>query len=144
MIRLFSPLLSLSFHHSIRYISALAFVMASLLGGLSSCTQEQQNQFTRSLQNITGTQAVLDVFSQGKVLYRIINIDKITTAVATSGQAIARPYRYGYGVMDVNMNYIQDEGEKVTYFEFSDYSTPYLVYQNPLNMSSPDASQASP
>lgn len=108
----------------------------ALLCGALSCTQEQQNKISRSLQNWTGAQGVLDVFSEGKILYRIIHIDKISTATSTSGVDISRPYRFGYGVMDVNMNYIQDADEKVTYFEFSDYSTPYIFYQNPLGLAS--------
>ena len=125
--------------------SLLKCVLAlSLLGLVSSCTQEQQNKISRSLQNWTGTNGVLDVFSEGKILYRIIYIDKISTADATSGRSVSRPYRFGFGVLDLNMNYIQDPGEKVTYFEFSDYSTPYLFYENPVSTSVKDPSSQTP
>ncbi len=103
------------------------------LGVMTSCTQEQQNQISRGIQNWTGTNGVLDVFSDGKVLYRFIGIDKLTTASATGDKETARAYRYGYGVMDLNLNYKQDADEKKVYFEISDYSTPYLFYENPTN-----------
>ena len=42
-----------------------------------------------------------------------------------------RPYRFGYGTLDVNNNGKVDSGEKKVYFEFSDYSTSYVFYENP-------------
>ena len=98
---------------------------------LASCTQEQQNTLSRTIQNWTGTNGVLDVMSEGKVMYRIIGIDKLSTAQATTGSG-PRPYRFGYGVLDVNKNYVKDVGERETYFEISDYGTSYFFYENPL------------
>jgi len=98
---------------------------------VSGCTQEQQNKLSRSIQNWTGTDGVLDVMSDGKVMYRFIAIDKLTTATATSGSA-SRPYRFGYGIFDNNHNYKQDAGEKKVYFEVSDYGTNYIFYENPF------------
>ncbi len=100
---------------------------------LGGCTQEIQNKISRSVQNWTGTNGVLDVISDGKLMYRFINIDKLTTGSAT-GQGMsgeARAYRYGYGVMDRNFNLIADDNEKKVYFEISDYSTNYVFYENP-------------
>ena len=110
-------------------------VAAASLAGvlLHSCTQEQQNVISRKIQNWTGTNGVLDVFSDGKVMYRFINIDKMTTAEPTSGKAEGpRPYRFGYGVFDANMNYKQDPGENNVYFEISDYGTNYIFYEYPF------------
>lgn len=110
-----------------RWILALATMAL-----LSSCTQEQQNQISRSIQNWTGTNGVLDVISEGKVMYRFIKIDKLTTASATSSTtAESRAYRFGYGVLDLNQNYKQDPEEKKIYFEVSDYSTQYVFYEYP-------------
>lgn len=106
----------------------LAVICAVTMFG---CTQEIQNKISRSIQNWTGTDGVLDIISEGKVMYRFIAIDKLTTATATSGSA-SRPYRFGYGVYDVNKNYREDRGEKKIYFEFSDYSTSYVFYENPM------------
>jgi hypothetical protein len=105
--------------------------MIFLLGfSLSSCTQEIQNKISRSIQNWTGTNGVLEIFSDGKVMYRFINIDKMTTATATGGTE-ARSYRYGYGAFDKNLNYKQDPDEKVVYFEISDLGTNYVFFENP-------------
>lgn len=96
----------------------------------TGCTQEMQNKFSRAVQNYTGTAGVLDIYAGDKLVKRFIKIDKITTATSTSGD-LPRAYRYGYGVLDENLNYHQDQGEKKVYFEFSDYSTSYIFYESP-------------
>jgi hypothetical protein len=98
-----------------------------------SCTQETQNKISRGIQNWTGTDGVIDILSEGKIMYRFIKIDKLTTAAATGtgGTGESRAYRYGYGYYDLNQNYKVDEGEKKLYFEVSDYSTNYFFYENP-------------
>jgi len=101
----------------------------TLIALFTGCTQETQNKFGRAMQNFTGTNGVLDVYAGEKLVKRFIKIDKISTAESTSGNG-ARPYRFGYGVMDENFNYKQDNGEKKVYFEFSDYSTSYIFYEN--------------
>jgi len=97
---------------------------------LSACTQETQNKIGRSIQNWTGTNGVLDIYMGGKLVQRFIKIDKLSTAISTDG-TVARNYRYGYGYLDVNQNYKVDDGEKKLYFEVSNYSTPYVFYDNP-------------
>jgi hypothetical protein len=109
----------------------LFWAMLAVLGLSTGCTQEQQNKISRSIQNWTGTNGVLDVISEGKVLYRVIKIDKISTAKGTNSGTY-RPYRFGYGVLDINQNYVKDPGEHETYFEISDYGTSYFFYENPL------------
>jgi len=98
---------------------------------LPACTQETQNQISRSIQNWTGTNGVLDIFSEGKVMYRFIQIDKLSTAQASSNDRSPRPYRFGYGIMDLNLDYKRDESEKKVYFEISDYGTNYVFYESP-------------
>ncbi|MCX6129780.1 MAG: hypothetical protein NTX25_12060 [Proteobacteria bacterium] len=112
-----------------KHIVGFIMLVLSLVG----CTQEIQNKISRSVQNWTGTNGVLDVLSDGKVMYRFINIDKMTTATATGGGANAesRPYRYAYGVFDKNFNFIADDNEKKVYFEISDFGTNYIFYENP-------------
>lgn len=102
---------------------ALAFMM-------SACTQETQNKLGRSIQNWTGTDGVLDIYMGGKLVQRFIKIDKLSTATSTDGTT-ERDYRYGYGYLDLNQNYSVDAGEKKLYFEISEYSTPYVFYENP-------------
>jgi len=96
---------------------------------LSACTQESQNELSRSLQNWTGTDGVLDIYAGDKLVMRFIKIDKVSTAYGTSDK-LPRPYRYGYGYVDENFNFKVDSGEKKVYFEFSDYSTNYIFYEN--------------
>ncbi len=111
-----------------RKLLAVAVAIGAL--GLSACTQEVQNKVSRAVQNYTGTNGILDVYAGEKLVKRFIHIDKLTTAVSTSGSD-SRPYRYGYGVLDTNQNMQKDPGEKKVYFEFSDYSTSYIFYESP-------------
>ncbi len=94
----------------------------------TGCTQETQNSLSRSLQNWTGTNGVLDVYAGDKLVHRFIKIDKISTAYGTN-DGKPRPYRYGYGIDDMNFNMKKDPGEQKVYFEFSDYSTSYIFYE---------------
>ncbi|WP_233490300.1 hypothetical protein [Thiocapsa marina] len=112
--------------------TALRGVALGVAAGLLvvGCTQETQNKFGRTLQNWTGANGVLEVYAGDKLVRRFIKIDKLTTASATQG-AGARPYRFGYGVLDLNQNGVQDGGEKSVYFEISDYSTNYVFYGDP-------------
>lgn len=106
-------------------LMALSTLLLLLLVG---CTQETQNSLSRSLQNWTGTNGVLDVYAGEKLVKRFIKIDKVSTAYGSNDNK-PRPYRYGYGVDDANFNFIADKGEKKVYFEFSDYSTSYIFYE---------------
>lgn len=103
---------------------------ALALGLLAACTQEQQNKIGRDLQNWTGTDGVLEVYMGNQVVRRFLKIDKLSTALGTDDNR-ARSYRYGYGVLDENLNGLVDSGEKKVYFEISDYSTPYVFFENP-------------
>jgi len=104
-------------------------MVAGILVLLTGCTQETQNRIGRAVQNWTGTEGVLDVYAGEKLVKRFIKVDKLTTAVSTNGNT-PRPYRYGYGYDDRNFNFRPDKGEKKVYFEFSDYSTSYVFYEN--------------
>jgi hypothetical protein len=97
---------------------------------IAACTQETQNRIGRSIQNWTGTDGVLEIYAGDKLVRKFIKIDKISTAYGTNDNN-PRPYRFGYGVLDANFNGIKDEGEKKVYFEFSDYSTNYIFFENP-------------
>jgi hypothetical protein len=97
---------------------------------LVSCTQESQNTIGRSIQNWTGTDGIIEIYAGEKLVKRFMQIDKLSTATGTnSGES--RPYRFGYGILDADLNGKADSGEKKVYFEFSDYSTSYIFYENP-------------
>jgi hypothetical protein len=111
---------------------SIALTLLAAVGalGLVSCTQEQQNKIGREIQNWTGTSGVLEVYAGDKLVRRFINIDKLTTAMGTDDNK-PRPYRFGYGVLDDNLNMQADPGEKKVYFEISDYATNYVFFENP-------------
>jgi hypothetical protein len=109
---------------------SIALTACSLALCLAACTQESQNRISRSIQNWTGTDGVVDIYAGDKLVKRFIKIDKMSTALGT-GDREARSYRYGYGYIDANFNYQVDQGEKKVYFEVSDFST-YIFYENPM------------
>ena len=106
----------------------LAFLLVATLA-LASCTQEQQNKISRDIQNWTGTNGVLEVYAGDKLVRRFIKVDKVSTALGTDDSK-PRAYRYGYGVLDENLNFVVDAGEKKVYFEVGDYSN-YVFFENP-------------
>lgn len=103
-------------------------VCAALLS--LGCTQEQQNKISRDIQNWTGTNGVLEFYAGDKLVRRFLKIDKLSTAMGTDDNK-PRSYRFGYGVMDENLNFLVDPGEKKVYFEISDYASNYLFFESP-------------
>ena len=110
-------------------LTTVLLTLAILLG-LGACTQETQNKIGREINNWTGVNGVLEVYAGDKLVRRFMKIDKLTTGSGTDSGA-NRPYRFGYGIMDANLNGVADAGEKKVYFEFSDYSTSYVFFENP-------------
>ncbi|MFM2066090.1 MAG: hypothetical protein RLZZ584_999 [Pseudomonadota bacterium] len=114
-----------------RPLAATTAAAALLLAaGLAGCTQERQNEIKRGLQNWTGTNGVLEVYAGDKLVRRFLKIDKLSTAYGTDDK-MPRPYRYGYGVLDENLNNVADDSEKRVYFEISDYATHYVFFESP-------------
>ena len=111
---------------SLRKAGLAAVVLAMALLG---CTQEQQNKLGREVQNWTGTNGVLEIYAGDKLVRRFLKVDKISTALGT-GSGDARNYRYGYGVLDENLNFVADADENRVYFEISDY-TNMVFFENP-------------
>ena len=64
-----------------------------------------------------------------KVVRRWLKVDKLSTALGTD-DGKPRAYRFGYGVLDENLNFVADPAEKKVYFEVSDFST-YVFFENP-------------
>lgn len=105
-------------------------LFVSLLFVVTSCTQETQNKIGRSIQNWTGANGILEIYAGEKLVKRFIQVDKLTTATATDGTE-SRAYRYGYGVLDEDLNGEKNGAERRVYFEFSDYSTNYIFHESP-------------
>ncbi len=110
-----------------RTLIAIPVIAAMVL--LASCTQEQQNKLGRDIQNWTGTNGVLEVYGGDKVVRRWLKVDKLSTGLGTD-DGKPRSYRYGYGVLDENLNFIVDPTEKKVYFEIGDF-THYVFFDNP-------------
>ena len=110
-------------------MNRLTLTLAGLAVLLSACTQEQQNKISRDIQNWTGTNGVMEVYAGDKVVRRFLKVDKVSTALGTDDKT-PRAYRYGYGVLDENLNMQVDPGEKKVYFEVSDYSDT-VFFENP-------------
>jgi len=110
-------------------MNRLTLTVAGLAVLLSACTQEQQNKISRDIQNWTGTNGVMEVYAGDKVVRRFLKVDKVSTALGTEDKT-PRAYRYGYGVLDENLNMQVDPGEKKVYFEVSDYSNT-VFFENP-------------
>ena len=108
---------------------ALGVAGVLALAGMG-CTQETQNKMGRAVQNWTGTDGVLEIYAGDKLVKRFLKIDKLSTASGT-GSGEARPYRFGYGILDGNLNGVADPDESKVYFEFSDYSTSYVFFESP-------------
>jgi hypothetical protein len=109
--------------------SCLVAVAAAASFLLAACTQEQQNKLGRDIQNWTGTNGVLEVYAGDKVVRRFLKVDKLSTALGTDDKT-PRAYRYGYGFLDENLNFVVDPGEKKVYFEVSGFSN-YVFFENP-------------
>jgi len=96
-------------------VSTLVLLLTAL--AISACTQESQNTIGRSIQNWTGTDGIIEIYAGEKLVKRFLQIDKLSTATGTnSGES--RPYRFGYGILDANLNGKTDSDEKKVYFEF--------------------------
>ncbi len=109
---------------------SLLFMVLIAAASIAACTQETQNKLTRNIQNWTGVDGVLEIYAGNAVAKRFLKIDKLSTAEATGKSTDARAYRFGYGVIDANLNGVADPDEKKVYFEVSEFAT-YVFYENP-------------
>ena len=105
---------------------AACVAIAALVAG---CTQEQQNKLGREVQNWTGTNGVVEVYAGDKLVRRFLKVDKLSTALGTDDR-LPRAYRFGYGVLDENLNFVADPGEKRVYFEIGGFGE-YVFFENP-------------
>jgi hypothetical protein len=112
---------------NIFYLFLNIMLSIGIAGALVGCTQKTQTQLSRDW---TGTNGVLEVYAGATLVKRFLSIDKLSTAYGTQ-DTTPRPHRFGYGVLDADLNGRADPWEKRVYFEFSDYATPYVFYEKP-------------
>lgn len=108
-------------------ITALViFLSVSAFIGLKFFSEENQNKFSRAINTTLGMKdGCVEVFAgQRSAVKRWFNVEKFSTAFGTSDGQV-RPYRYGYGYLDFNLNDKLDPEEKALgkgYFEVNDFS----------------------
>jgi hypothetical protein len=105
------------------------FLLSIGLAFSMGCTQEQRNRFGRGVQNWTGSNGVLEIYAGDKVVRRFLKVEKLSTAMGTE-DGMPRDYRYGFGVLDENLNMQADVNEKKVYFEISSH-TNMVFFENP-------------
>ena len=66
----------------------------------------------------------------GDVAWEAMGLIAQGPAMGTSDGS-PRSYRFGYGVLDENLNGQVDPGEKRVYFEISDFATSYIFHESP-------------
>jgi len=108
--------------------SLLTILLITAALFINGC-EEKQNKINRYIQNWTGVNGVIEIYAGDKLIKRFIKIDKLSSAIASEGTE-SRAYRYGYGILDENLNMKKDTNEKKVYFEVSDYST-YVFFEEP-------------
>jgi len=70
-----------------------------------------------------------ELYAGNQVARRFLKVDKLSTAMGTDDSK-PREYRFGYGVLDENLNGQVDAGEKRVYFEVPNFAT-YVFFDNP-------------
>jgi hypothetical protein len=106
-----------------------AFLALAALAASLGCTQETQNELGRSIQNWTGTDGILEIYAGEKLVRRFLHVDKLSTAIGTKDDS-PRPYRFGYGILDENLNGVKDPTEAKVYFEVGALGN-YVFYEDP-------------
>ncbi len=91
---------------------------------------ERLNIIGRTVETTFGLDnGVVEIYSEGKLIKRFLKVEKLTTAYGTYKNEV-RPYRFGYGYIDKNLDGILNRNEKrlgKVYFEIPVYST-YIYY----------------
>lgn len=117
----------------------LLLVVVLLLGGFIAFryffSPERLNQIGRTVGTTFGfDHGVVEYYSMGKLVARFLEVQKLTTAQGTY-QNQTRPYRFGYGYRDENLNGLLDPPERALgkrYFEIPVYAD-YLYYDGKVD-----------
>ena len=91
---------------------------------------ERINIIGRTIETTIGFEnGVVEFYSCGKLIKRFLKVEKLTTARGTY-QKETRPYRFGYGYLDKNLDGILNKDEKrlgKVYFEIPS-QRDYIYY----------------
>ena len=91
---------------------------------------ERINIIGRTIETTFGfDNGIVEFYSCGKLIKRFLKVEKLTTARGTYKKE-TRPYRFGYGYMDKNLDGVLNKDEKKlgkVYFEIPS-SRDYIYY----------------
>ncbi|NPA12639.1 MAG: hypothetical protein GXO45_01490 [Aquificae bacterium] len=91
---------------------------------------ERLNIVSRTIETTIGFKhGVVEIYSCGKLVKRFLKVEKLTTATGTY-QNTTRPYRFGYGYLDANLDGVLNKEEKLAgkrYFEIPSF-IDYIYY----------------
>jgi len=91
---------------------------------------ERINIIGRTVETTFGLDnGIVEIYSEGKLIKRFLKVEKLTTAYGTYKNEV-RPYRFGFGYIDKNLDGVLNKDEKKlgkVYFELPIYST-YIFY----------------
>jgi len=91
---------------------------------------ERVNLIGRTIETTLGfDNGIVEIYSNGKLIKRFLKVEKLTTARGTY-QNVTRPYRFGYGYLDKNLDGVVNRDEKKlgkVYFEIPIY-IDYVFY----------------
>ncbi len=91
---------------------------------------ERLNIIGRTIETTLGfDNGVVEFYSCGKLVKRFLKVEKLTTARGTYENKV-RPYRFGYGYLDLNLDGVLNKNEKKlgkVYFEIPSYGD-YVYY----------------
>jgi len=112
----------------------LAILLVLAFGGFLAFryffSPERMNQIGRTVGTTFGFDyGVVEYYSMGRLVARFFNVEKLTTASGTYENQ-TRPYRFGYGFRDSNLNGYLDPEEAAqgkAYFEVPVYAD-YLYF----------------
>ncbi|WP_456409211.1 hypothetical protein [Oceanithermus sp.] len=112
----------------------LILIVVLMLGGFLVFryvfSPERMNQIGRTVSTTFGFDyGVVEYYSMGRLVARFFNVEKLTTATGTYENQ-TRPYRFGYGYRDINLDGFLDPDEATlgkAYFEIPVYAD-YLYY----------------
>lgn len=109
----------------------MRWFVAGALAGLFSYACTRAAPMQRSDIEWTGEHGVLDVTSKGRVVMRIIEIERLRTHHVNSKGKLEHSFHFGYGILDQNQNFEADDGERSSYFEVGEAVGNALFYQRP-------------
>ncbi len=117
-----------------RFLLALVLILVVVLGGFLLWrwlfSPERLNIVGRTIGTTFGfDHGVVEFYSMGQLKHRFLEVEKLTTAKGTYENQ-TRPYRFGYGFHDLNLNFVLDPEERAlgkVYFEIPIYAD-YLYF----------------